>query len=65
MFFIDVQGTLIDDRAQQLLTGSAAFIARLNRDTLSYLVVTTTRSVPVTSGCGQPWYRGCEAKKRR
>jgi NagD protein len=40
MYFIDVQGTLIDDKAQNPIPGAAAFIERLNRDAVPYLVVT-------------------------
>jgi NagD protein len=40
MYFIDVQGTLIDDKAQEPIPGAAAFIDRLNRDATPYIVVT-------------------------
>ncbi|WP_345969815.1 HAD-IIA family hydrolase [Sulfurimonas sp. HSL1-6] len=40
MYFIDVQGTLIDDRGQQPIPGAVAFIDALNRDAVPYLVVT-------------------------
>jgi len=40
MYFIDVQGTLIDDKAQEPFPGAAAFIARLNRNAVPYIVVT-------------------------
>lgn len=40
MYFIDVQGTLIDDKAQEPIPGAVAFIERLNRDAVPYLVVT-------------------------
>ncbi len=40
MYFIDVQGTLIDDRAQRPIPGAVAFIEALNRDRIPYLVVT-------------------------
>lgn len=40
MFFIDVQGTLIDDKEQLPLPGAVAFIERLNRELIPYVVVT-------------------------
>lgn len=40
MYFIDVQGTLIDDKAQCPIPGAVAFIDRLNRQQTPYLVVT-------------------------
>ena len=40
MYFIDVQGTLIDDAAQEPIAGAADFIDRLNRAGIPYLVVT-------------------------
>lgn len=46
MYFIDVQGTLIDDAAQRPLPGATAFIARLNRDAVPYVVVTNNTKRP-------------------
>jgi len=40
MYFIDVQGTLIDDLRRQPVPGAVAFIDRLNRAKVPYLVVT-------------------------
>ena len=40
MYFIDVQGTLIDDKAHEPIPGASAFIERLNRDGIPYVVVT-------------------------
>lgn len=38
--FIDVQGTLIDDRDRQPIRGAIDFIARLNRNKTPYLIIT-------------------------
>jgi len=40
MFFIDVQGTLIDDQQRQPINGALDFIARLNREKTPYMVIT-------------------------
>jgi len=40
MFFIDVQGTLIDDINKQPIDGSIDIINRLNREEIPYIVVT-------------------------
>jgi NagD protein len=40
MYFVDVQGTLIDDRAQAPIPGAVDFIDALNRNHTPYLVVT-------------------------
>ncbi|MHC3995149.1 HAD-IIA family hydrolase [Thiomicrolovo sp. ZZH C-3] len=40
MYFVDVQGTLIDDRAQAPIPGAVGFIDALNRTHTPYLVVT-------------------------
>ncbi|WP_345985145.1 HAD-IIA family hydrolase [Sulfurimonas sp. HSL-1656] len=40
MYFVDVQGTLIDDRAQAPIPGAVDFIDALNRNHIPYLVVT-------------------------
>jgi NagD protein len=40
MYFIDVQGTLIDDIDKQPVRGAAAFIERLNVDQVPYMVIT-------------------------
>lgn len=40
MFFIDVQGTLIDDIEKKPLRGAAEFIKQLNRENIAYMVIT-------------------------
>lgn len=40
MYFIDVQGTLIDDRDRQPIRGAVEFIARLNRNKTPYMIIT-------------------------
>jgi NagD protein len=40
MFFIDVQGTLIDDEKRLPVNGALDFIARLNRDNTPYMIIT-------------------------
>jgi NagD protein len=46
MYFIDVQGTLIDDRRHLPLPGAREFIARLNETGTPYLVVTNNTKRP-------------------
>ncbi|MRJ03343.1 MAG: HAD-IIA family hydrolase [Epsilonproteobacteria bacterium] len=40
MFFIDVQGTLIDDREQRAIPGAVEFIDLLNERGIPYLIIT-------------------------
>ena len=40
MYFIDVQGTLIDDKYRQPIRGAIKFIARLNQNKIPYLLIT-------------------------
>ncbi|WP_345976865.1 HAD-IIA family hydrolase [Sulfurimonas sp. HSL3-7] len=40
MFFIDVQGTLIDDEKRLPINGALDFIARLNREKIPYMIIT-------------------------
>ena len=40
MYFIDVQGTLISDEDKSPIRGSIAFIERLNRENIPYMIVT-------------------------
>lgn len=40
MFFIDVQGTLIDDNEKLPIRGAVEFIDRLNREQVPYMVIT-------------------------
>lgn len=40
VYFIDVQGTLIDDLDRRPVRGAVAFIERLNRDNTPYMVIT-------------------------
>jgi NagD protein len=42
MFFIDVQGTLIDDNSKKPIAGAIAFIDHLNLLTIPYMVVTNS-----------------------
>lgn len=46
MYFVDVQGTLIDDEAQRPIPGAIDFIDRLNRQGIPYLVVTNNTKRP-------------------
>lgn len=46
MYFVDVQGTLIDDKAQQPIPGAIEFIDALNADAVPYLVVTNNTKQP-------------------
>jgi NagD protein len=45
-FFIDVQGTLIDDVNKQPIDGAIAFIERLNKAKTPYVVITNNTKVP-------------------
>lgn len=40
MFFVDVQGTLIDDEKRLPINGALDFIARLNREKIPYMIIT-------------------------
>jgi len=42
MFFIDVQGTLIDDNSKKPIAGAVAFINHLNFSSIPYMVVTNS-----------------------
>lgn len=42
MFFIDVQGTLIDDNSKQPIRGAVAFIDHLNASNIPYMVITNS-----------------------
>lgn len=42
MFFIDVQGTLIDDNSKQPICGAVAFIDHLNASNIPYMVITNS-----------------------
>lgn len=42
MFFIDVQGTLIDDNSKQPICGAVAFINHLNASNIPYMVITNS-----------------------
>lgn len=42
MFFIDVQGTLIDDEHRQPIAGAVAFIDHLNASNIPYMVITNS-----------------------
>lgn len=42
MYFIDVQGTLIDDNHKQPIRGAVAFIDHLNASNIPYMVVTNS-----------------------
>jgi len=42
MFFIDVQGTLIDDNTKKPIAGAVAFIDHLNHEGTPYMVVTNS-----------------------
>ncbi|OYZ67071.1 MAG: HAD family hydrolase [Sulfuricurvum sp. 24-42-5] len=42
MFFIDVQGTLIDDKSKQPICGAVAFIDHLNASNIPYMVITNS-----------------------
>lgn len=42
MYFIDVQGTLIDDNSKQPIRGAIAFIDRLNFSNIPYMVITNS-----------------------
>ena len=39
MFFIDVQGTLIDDEKRLPINGALDFISRLNREKIPYMII--------------------------
>ena len=45
-FFIDVQGTLIDDKHKKPIDGAIAFIDALNARHIPYVVVTNNTKVP-------------------
>ena len=38
MYFIDVQGTLIDDKDKLPIKGSIEFIDKLNRENIPYII---------------------------
>lgn len=42
MFFIDVQGTLIDDNSKQPICGAVAFIDHMNASNIPYMVITNS-----------------------
>jgi NagD protein len=42
MFFIDVQGTLIEDNSKQPIRGAIAFIDHLNTSNIPYMVITNS-----------------------
>lgn len=46
MFFIDVQGTLIDDNSKQPIRGAVAFIDHLNTSNIPYMVITNSTKYP-------------------
>lgn len=46
MFFIDVQGTLIDDHTKLPIAGAVAFIDRLNATQTPYMVITNSTKNP-------------------
>ena len=46
MFFVDVQGTLIDDSSKQPIRGAAAFINQLNASNTPYMVITNSTKYP-------------------
>ncbi len=46
MYFIDVQGTLIDDVDKKPVRGAVAFIDRLNEQNLPYMVITNNTKRP-------------------
>ncbi|MFA6188065.1 MAG: HAD-IIA family hydrolase [Sulfuricurvum sp.] len=46
MFFIDVQGTLIDDNSKQPIRGAMAFIDQLNTSKIPYMVITNSTKNP-------------------
>ena len=46
MFFIDVQGTLIEDNSKQPIRGAVAFIDHLNACNIPYMVITNSTKYP-------------------
>ncbi len=46
MFFVDVQGTLIDDHTKMPIRGAVAFIDHLNREKIPYMVITNSTKHP-------------------
>ncbi|MEW5832379.1 MAG: HAD-IIA family hydrolase [Campylobacterota bacterium] len=46
MYFIDVQGTLIEDNTKQPVRGAVAFIDRLNTEGTPYMVITNSTKNP-------------------
>ncbi|MDP3301372.1 MAG: HAD-IIA family hydrolase [Sulfuricurvum sp.] len=46
MYFIDVQGTLIDDNNKQPIRGAVAFIDHLNASNIPYMVITNSTKYP-------------------
>lgn len=46
MFFIDVQGTLIEDNTKQPVRGAVAFIDHLNTHAIPYMVITNSTKNP-------------------
>lgn len=46
MYFIDVQGTLIEDNTKQPVRGALAFIDHLNRHDIPYMVITNSTKNP-------------------
>jgi len=46
MFFIDVQGTLIEDNSKQPIRGAVAFIDQLNTSNTPYMVITNSTKLP-------------------
>ena len=46
MFFIDVQGTLIEDNSKQPIRGAVAFIDHLNTSNTPYMVITNSTKYP-------------------
>ncbi|MDP1785432.1 MAG: HAD-IIA family hydrolase [Sulfuricurvum sp.] len=46
MFFIDVQGTLIDDNGKRPIRGAVEFIDHLNASNIPYMVITNSTKYP-------------------
>jgi NagD protein len=46
MYFVDVQGTLIEDNTKLPIRGAIAFIDHLNRDKIPYMVITNSTKNP-------------------
>ncbi len=65
MIFLDVQGTLIDDTNRLPLPGAVAFVERLNRKKIPYVVVTNNSMIESSAFLGYLWGLGLAIDEAR